>query len=71
MLRFIARHGLVRLVGGRAVPALLIWDLAILANRTRRIPLVDRSLRRGAGAASRRVGSLVSGRSWPRRDRDR
>jgi len=69
MLRFIARHGLVRLVGGRAVPALLLWDLAMLANRTRQIPVVDRSLRRGAGAASRRIAAAVDGR--PRRPRDR
>jgi hypothetical protein len=65
MLRFIARHGLVRIVGGRAVPALLLWDLAMLANRTRQIPVVDRGLRRGAGAASRRIASAVNGR--PRR----
>ena len=43
MLRFIARHGLVRVIGGRAVPALMLWDLAMLANRTRQIPVVDRA----------------------------
>lgn len=69
MLRFIARHGLVRLVGGRAVPALLIWDLAMLANRTRRIPAVDRGLRRGAGAVGRGLAAAVDRR--PRRGRGR
>jgi hypothetical protein len=62
MLRFVARHGLVRLIGGRAVPALLLWDLAMLANRTRRIPVVDRSLRRGAREAGRRLTPLVTAR---------
>jgi hypothetical protein len=62
MLKFVARHGLVRLIGGRAVPALLLWDLAMLANRTRRIPAVDRGLRRGAGVAMRGVESVLSSR---------
>ena len=62
MLQFVARHGLVRLIGGRAVPALLIWDLAMLANKTRRIPAVDRGLRRGAGLA---VRGLEIGRVEP------
>ena len=62
MLRFVARHGLVRMIGGRAVPALLIWDLAMLANKTRRIPAVDRGLRRGAGLAIRGLGSVASSR---------
>jgi hypothetical protein len=62
MLRFVMRHGLVRLIGGRAVPALLVWDALVLANRARRIPLVDRGLRRGAGLARRGVGSVVSSR---------
>jgi hypothetical protein len=57
MLRYVARFGIVRLVGRRAVPALLVWDLAMLANRSRRIPLVDRTLRRGAGAARRGAGA--------------
>ena len=61
MLRFVARFGIVRLVGRRAVPALLVWDLAMLANRARRIPLVDRTLRRGAGAARRGVGVCMRG----------
>ena len=59
MLRFLARFGLVRLIGRRAVPALIVWDLARVANRIRLIPLVDRTLRRGAGAARRGIGSAV------------
>ena len=51
MFRFLVRHGLVRVVGGRLVPALMVWDLAVLANKTRQIPIVDRGLRRGASAA--------------------
>jgi len=73
MLRFVARFGIVRLVGRRAVPVLLVWDLAMLANRTRRIPLVDRTLRRGAGAARRGVGAAGAsalGR-WRRPARER
>jgi hypothetical protein len=62
MFRFIARHGLVRLIGGRAVPALLLWDLAMLANRARQIPVVERNLRRGVDAAGSRVTGAVTGR---------
>ncbi len=68
MLRFIARHGLVRLIGGRAVPALMVWDLAVLANRARQIPVVERNLRRGVDAAGSRVAGAVAGRR-PRRGR--
>ena len=68
MFRFIARHGLVRLIGGRAVPALLLWDLAMLANRARQIPVVERNLRRGVNAAGSRVAGAVAGRR-PRRGR--
>jgi hypothetical protein len=68
MFRFIARHGLVRLIGGRAVPALLLWDLAMLANRARQIPVVERNLRRGVDAAGSRVAGAVTGRR-PRRGR--
>src|SRR5436189_188272 len=57
MLRFIARHGLVRMIGGRAVPALLLWDLAMLANRTRRIPAADRWAVRALVVARRRPAS--------------
>jgi hypothetical protein len=69
MFRFLLRHGLVRVVGGRLVPALLVWDLAVLANRTRRIPVVDRGLRRGASAARDRLGSVVLPGSGRRRAR--
>jgi hypothetical protein len=65
MLRFIVGHGLVRFAGRRAVPALLAWDLLVLANRTRRIPIVDRNLRRGAGAAGGRLAAAAALR--PRR----
>lgn len=58
MLKFAMRHGLVRLIGGRAVPLMWAWDIAMLANRARRIPVVDRSLRRGAGAAVRQARSV-------------
>ena len=65
MFRFLVRHGMVRMVGGRAVPVLLAWDLLVLANRTRRIPIVDRSLRRGASAAGRRAAAFADRRRWP------
>jgi len=58
MLRFAMRHGLVRLIGGRAVPLMWAWDVAVLANKARRIPVVDRTLRRGAGAAMRQAGTV-------------
>jgi hypothetical protein len=70
MLRFAMRHGLVRLIGGRAVPLMMVWDIAMLANKARRIPVVDRTLRRGAGAAVRRAGSVVRSprrATWPSR----
>jgi hypothetical protein len=67
MFRFLVRHGFVRVVGGRLVPVLLVWDLAVIANRVRQIPAVDRGLRRGATAASRKVASVVPG--GPRRRR--
>jgi hypothetical protein len=62
MMRFLLRHGAVRLIGGRAVPALMLIDLAMLANRTRKIPLVDRNLRRGVGAIGKRAGSVAARR---------
>lgn len=72
MLRFVMRHGLVRLIGGRAVPAMIVWDIAVVANRARRIPIVDRGLRRGAGAAvrgadkaRRGLGTVVPLPRWP------
>jgi len=64
MLKFAMRHGLVRLVGGRAVPLMLVWDVAVLANKARRIPVVDRTLRRGAGAVVRGAGSVVASPRW-------
>jgi hypothetical protein len=59
--RYAMRHGAVRMVGGRAVPALLAWDLLMLANRTRQIPVVDRTLRRGATVAGDRARTVVAG----------
>jgi hypothetical protein len=70
MLRFVARYGLVRLVGRRVLPALMIWDAVVMANKARRIPIVDRSLRRGAGAASRRATGALAGRRRPWRAAD-
>ena len=67
MLKFAMRHGLVRLIGGRAVPLMWAWDIAVLANKARRIPVVDRSLRRGAGAAVRGAGSVVRRPRWATR----
>ena len=67
MLRFLVRHGIVRVVGRRAVPVLLIWDVAILANKARQIPIVDRSLRRGAAAAADRFAATLDGLA-PRSD---
>ena len=59
MIRFLLRHGAVRVVGGKLVPALMVWDIAVLANKTRQIPVVDRGLRRGATAARDGLGSAV------------
>lgn len=67
MLRFAVRYGLVRMVGRRALPALMLWDAAVMANRARQIPVVDRTLRRGAGAARRGAADVVGGRYRPRR----
>jgi hypothetical protein len=64
MLRFAMRHGLVRLIGGRAVPLMLVWDVAVLANKARRIPMVDRTLRKGAGAAVRGAGAVATSPRW-------
>ena len=58
MLKFLVRHGLVRMIGGRAIPLMWAWDVAVLANKARRIPVVDRTLRRGAGAAMRQAGTV-------------
>ena len=67
MLKFAMRHGLVRLIGGRAIPLMWAWDFAVLANKARRIPMVDRTLRRGAGAAVRGAGSVVASPRWATR----
>jgi hypothetical protein len=67
MFRFAVRYGLVRLVGRRAVPLMVVWDLAVLADRTRRIPFVDRGLRRGAGVARRGLGSVAGSPRWTSR----
>lgn len=67
MLRFVARHGLVRVIGGRAVPVLLAWDVLVLANRTRQIPVVDRNLRRAARVARERVEAVAAGLPAPSR----
>jgi hypothetical protein len=69
MLRFVARYGLVRVVGRRALPALMVWDAVVMANKARQIPVVDRGLRRGAGAVRRgAVGALARRRRPRRRD---
>jgi len=68
MLRFVLRHGAVRLIGGRAVPALMLIDLALMANRARQVPVVDRTLRRGVGAVQRGATSAVAGRRLPGRE---
>ena len=66
MMRFLLRHGAVRLIGGRAIPALMLFDLAMLANRARKVPVVDRNLRRGAGAVQRKASEAMTGqRSGP------
>jgi hypothetical protein len=70
MLRFVARHGLlryglVRVAGRRVVPVMLAWDLLMIANRTRQIPIVDRNLRRGAVGARDRLAGAAAGRSSP------
>jgi hypothetical protein len=72
MLRFVARYGLVRLVGRRVLPALMVWDAMVMANKARQIPIVDRTLRRGAGAASRRATGVLAGRRrpWPAPDQE-
>ena len=63
MLKFLIRAGLIRVVGRRAVPALMLIDVAMLANRARRIPVVDRNLRRGAAAVADQVASRLE--RWP------
>lgn len=67
MLRFVARHGLVRVIGGRAVPVLLVWDVLVVANRARQIPVVDRGLRRAAHVARVRLEAAAAGLPTPPR----
>ena len=73
MWRWLVRYGAIRVVGRRAVPVLMLWDAAVMANRVRRIPAVDRSLRRGAAAAADRLADTLEGlnpsvgRASPRR----
>jgi hypothetical protein len=67
MLRFVARYGLVRLVGRRVVPALMVWDAMVMANKARQIPVVDRGLRRGAGAVRRKATGALAQRRRPGR----
>jgi hypothetical protein len=68
MLKFLIRAGLIRVVGRRAVPALMLIDVAMLANRARRIPVVDRNLRRGAAAVADQVASRLE--RWPAPSRE-
>jgi len=60
MVRFLLRHGMVRFIGGRAVPVMVVWDVVVMANRARRIPVVDRGLRRGVGTARRGFGAALA-----------
>jgi hypothetical protein len=69
--KYAARHGLVRVIGGRAVPALLAWDILMLANRTRRNPYVDRALRKGFAAARDKARATAEARSRKRAERVR
>jgi hypothetical protein len=59
MMRWLLRYGAIRLVGRRALPVLMVWDAAVLANKARRIPAVDRALRRGAAAAADRFADTL------------
>ena len=68
MLRFLIRAGLIRVVGRRAIPALMLIDVALLANKARRIPVVDRNLRRGAAAVADQVASRLE--RWPAPSRE-
>lgn len=70
MMRWLLRYGAIRLVGRRVVPVLMVWDAAVLANKARQIPAVDRALRRSAAAAADRfadtLDSLTPGPRGPR-----
>jgi hypothetical protein len=59
MMRWLLRYGAIRIVGRRVVPVLMVWDAAVLANKARQIPAVDRALRRGAAAAADRFADTL------------
>jgi len=61
--RWLVRYGAVRVVGRRALPVLMLWDAAVMANRVRRIPAVDRTIRRGAASAADRFADTLEGLS--------
>jgi len=64
MWRWMVRYGAVRVVGRRVLPVLMLWDAAVLANKARRIPMVDRNLRRGASAAAKGAETVLVGRRF-------
>jgi len=59
MMRWLLRYGAIRLVGRRVLPVLMVWDAAVLVNKARQIPAVDRALRRGAAAAADRFADTL------------
>lgn len=59
MWRWLVRYGAIRVVGRRAVPVLMLWDAAVMANRVRRLPPVDRALRKGAATAADRFADTL------------
>ena len=69
--KYAARHGLIRVIGGKAVPALLAWDMLMLANRTRRNPYVDRVLRKSFAVARDKARATAEARSRERKERIR
>ncbi len=65
MLKFVMRHGLVRHDRRPCGPVDVGWDVAVLANKARRIPVVDRTLRKGRGRGCSRCWN---GRAQPALD---
>jgi hypothetical protein len=61
MWRWLVRYGAIRVVGRRALPVLMVWDAAVMANRVRQVPVVDRAIRRGAAAAAERLADTLDG----------
>jgi hypothetical protein len=59
MMRSLLRYGAIRIVGRRALPVLMVWDAAVLANKARQIPVVDRTIRRSAAAAADRFAETL------------